>query len=176
MSIYELPKPKERKKLTLADLVKKQERIWQEEFPINVPGYDGVVTIRAVKDADEFNQIQKAIETLTELNKSPTGIDMNGKRLSEEKDIWAICYLSACMVEPEVELEDAISMLSGPLGPACQLITNRILMISGLTSGSEQMMEDKLKGDPFSLDAFKHKRGDVAPASKRSKSESNGVA
>jgi hypothetical protein len=140
--IYELPKM--RKKLTKEELLKKADRIYQEDFPINKPEYDGDVTIRAVADTSEFNLIQEEIEKLTKINEH---IGLQGKRRSE-REIYAAAYCCQCMIEPDVTIDEAFQMLDN-LGPVATIIANRIMLISGLTSGSVEAAEEKLRKDTF---------------------------
>jgi hypothetical protein len=144
-SLYELPKA--RKKLSKEELLKKADRIYQEDFPINKPEYDGDVTIRAVADTPEFNAIQSEIEKLNKINEN---VGINGKRYSE-RDIYAAAYCCQCMVDPELTIDEAFEMLDN-LGPVASIISNRILMISGLTSGSVDAAEEKLRNDSFPAD------------------------
>lgn len=145
-SIYETSK--ERKKLSKSELLKKQDRIYQEDFPINKPEYEGDVTIRAVADQNEFNAIQREIEKLTEINGA---MGINGKR-RDARDIYTAVYCCACLIDPEINLDEAFELLD-TLGPVATLIANRILMISGLTSGSVEAAEEKLRNDSFPSDA-----------------------
>ncbi len=149
-SLYELPT--QRKKLSKEALLKKRERIYQEDFPINMPEYDGDVTIRAVADQSEFNLIQSEIERITNINKT---MPIGGKR-RDVKDIYTAVYCCQCMVDPDINIDEAFEMLDN-LGPVCSMIANRILTISGLTSGSVEVAEEKLRNDSFPADAVNPK-------------------
>lgn len=167
-NLYELPTA--RKKLSKAELLKKKDRIYQEDFPINMPEYDGDVTIRAVADQGEFNSIQNEIERLTAINKT---IGLHGKT-RDVRDIWVAVYCCACMVDPDINIDEAFEMLDN-LGPVTSMIANRILTISGLTSGSVEEEEKKLRADSFSADATSPKFQISEAASKRTRSNDERV-
>jgi hypothetical protein len=148
--LYELPTI--RKKLSKEELLKKSGRIYQEDFPINKPEFDGEVTIRAVSDQGEFENIQAEITRLTKISEH---VPIGGKK-RQAKDIYVAVYCCQCMVDPDLTIDETFQMIDN-LGPVATLIANRILTISGLTSGSVDVAEEKLRNDSFPTDAVSSK-------------------
>lgn len=165
-NLYQLPE--KRDLLSKENLLKKQERVHEEEFPINAPGYDGFVVIRAIKDDREYQNIMELIEYLGTLSRT-TGIPISpGINMPlNQKQIFTIVLVAACMKEPDINYVEAIHLLDTIPAPM-SAIANRIALISGLTSGSDgktDVSEEKLRNDPFSSDDIKSKFGIVQPAS-----------
>lgn len=157
--------------LSKEQLLTESEEEYTENFTINLPGrLQGDIRIRPIKDTQEMEAISSKItKIMTGRPFMPKGLKIHKY---SEADINNAIYISACVVEPEFSVDEALQLMD-TIGPVARMVMARVFEISGISSQAIKQAEEKLENDSFQIDDISSLFGVSAPSSKRGESEAD---